>query len=141
MASNAFGVWIFESMSAALADVDQNADFGVLDILCLHSGNHLRRAKKLVDICFKQNVGDSHTVNYALNKLVKYGLVQSEKHGKEVYYGTTQQGQALCTAYRDVHESCLVDEYATRDGGGDKPNAASLIEVARKLRLLSGFYD
>ena len=54
---------------------------------------------------------------------------------------TTQQGQALCMAYRGVHKSCLVDEYAAFDGGSGKPNAASLSEVARQLSLLSGLYD
>ncbi|MGA0951856.1 MAG: winged helix DNA-binding protein [Candidatus Puniceispirillaceae bacterium] len=141
VASNAFGMWIVKAMSAALVELGLNADLGVLDVLCLHSVNHRGRAKKLADICFKLNVEDSHTVNYALKKLVKYGLVQSEKQGKEVFYGTTQRGQALCMAYRDVRESCLVDEYAAFDGGGGKPNAASLSEVARQLRLLSGLYD
>ena len=141
VASNAFGMWIIKAMSVALAEMEQSADLGVLDILCLHSVNHRGRAKKLADICFKLNVDDSHTVNYALKKLVKYGLVQSEKQGKEVFYGTTKQGQALCMAYRDVRESCLVDEYAAFDGGSGKPNAASLSEVARQLRLLSGLYD
>jgi len=141
VASNAFGMWMVKAMSAALAEIEQSADLGVLDILCLHSVNHRGRAKKLADICFKLNVEDSHTVNYALKKLVKYGLVQSEKQGKEVFYGTTQQGQALCMAYRDVRESCLVDEYAAFDGGSGKPNAATLSEVARQLRLLSGLYD
>jgi predicted MarR family transcription regulator len=141
VASNAFGMWIVKAMSAALVELGLNADLGVLDVLCLHSVNHRGRAKKLADICFKLNVEDSHTVNYALKKLVKYGLVQSEKQRKEVFYGTTQRGQALCMAYRDVRESCLVDEYAAFDGGGGKPNAASLSEVARQLRLLSGLYD
>ena len=141
VASNAFGTWMVKAMSAALAEMEQSADLGVLDILCLHSVNHRGRAKKLADICFKLNVEDSHTVNYALKKLVKYGLVQSEKQGKEVFYGTTQKGQALCMAYRDVRESCLVDEYAAFDGGNGKPNAASLSKVARQLRLLSGLYD
>jgi predicted MarR family transcription regulator len=92
VASNAFGMWIVKAMSVALAEMEQNADLGVLDILCLHSVNHRGRAKKLADICFKLNVEDSHTVNYALKKLVKVGLVQSEKQGKEVFYGTTKQG-------------------------------------------------
>ena len=141
VASNAFGMWMVKAMSAALAEMEQSADLGVLDILCLHSVNHRGRAKKLADICFKLNVEDSHTVNYALKKLVKYGLVQSEKQGKEVFYCTTQQGQALCMAYRDVREACLIDEYAAFDDGSGKPNAASLSEVARHLRLLSGLYD
>ena len=140
-ASNAFGMWMIKAMSAALAEMKHSADLGVLDILCLHSVNHRGRAKKLADICFKLNVEDSHTVNYALKKLVKCGLVQSEKQGKEVFYGVTQQGQALCMAYRNVRESCLVDEYAAFDSGSRKPNAARLSEVARQLRLLSGLYD
>ena len=141
VASNAVCMWMVKAMSAALAEMAQNADLGVLDILCLHSVNHNGRAKKLVDVGFKQNVEDSQTVNYALKKLVKVGLVQSEKQGKEVFYGTTKKGTALCMAYRDVRESCLVDEYAAYGGGTGKPNAASLSEVARQPRLLSGLYD
>ena len=80
VASNAFGMWMVKAMSAALAEMEQNADLGVLDILCLHSVNHRGHAKKLADICFRLNVEDSHTVNYALKKLVKVGLEQSEKH-------------------------------------------------------------
>ena len=141
VASNAFGMWMVKAMAAALAEMDLSADLGVLDILCLHSVNHRGRAKKLADICFKLNVEDSHTVNYALKKLVKYGLVQSEKQGKEVFYDTTGRGEALCMAYRDIRESCLVDEYAAFDGTSGKLNAASLSDVARQLRLLSGLYD
>ena len=44
-------------------------------------------------------------------------------------------------AYRDVRESCLVNEYAAFDAGRELANAGSLTEVARQLRLLSGFYD
>ena len=74
-----------KAVSAALAEMDQSADLGMLDILCLHSVVHSGRAKKLANICCNLNVEDSHTVNYALKKVVKYGLVQSEKQGKEVY--------------------------------------------------------
>ena len=133
-------MWVVKAKSAALAEMEQSTDLGVLDILFLHSFNHRGRAKKLADICFKLNVEDSHTVNYALKKLVKYGLVQSEKQGKEVFYGTTHQGQALCMAYRDVRESCLVDEYAAFEGGSGKPNAASINEVARQ-QIIIWLYD
>ena len=141
VASHAFGIWVVKAMSAALAELGLVVDLGVLDILCLHSLNHRGRAKKLSDICFKLNIEDSHTVNYALKKLVKNGLVQSKKQGKEVFYGTSERGQALCMAYRDVRESCLIDEYAAFDGKGASANAESLTEVARRLRLLSGLYD
>ena len=141
VAWNAFGKWMVKAMATAVAEagisVSGGTDLGVLDILCLHSVNHLARPKKLADICFKLNVDDSYTVNYALKKLIKAGLVSSEKHGKEVLYATTGLGIDLCLRYRAVREACLVDGFMPFDGG----SGAELGEVARQLRLLSGLYD
>ena len=95
VASNAVGMWMVKATSVELAEMEQSADLGVLDTLCLHSVNHRGRAKKLVDICFKLNFEDSHTVNYALKTLFGYGLVQSKKQEKEVFYGTTRHRRAL----------------------------------------------
>ena len=141
VAWNAFGKWMVKAMATAVAEagisVSGGTDLNVLDILCLHSVNHRARPKKLADICFKLNVDDSHTVNYALKKLIKAGLVSSKKHGKEVLYATTDVGIDLCLRYRAVRESCLVDGFIPFDGG----SGAELGEVARQLRLLSGLYD
>ena len=138
---NAFGKWMVKAMATAVADagvmVTGGTDLAVLDILCLHSVNHRERPKKLGDICFKLNVEDSHTVNYALKKLIKMKLVSSKKHGKEVFYATTASGVDLCLKYRAVRESCLVDGFGDFVGG----KGAELGEVARQLRLLSGLYD
>ena len=138
---NAFGKWMVKAMATAVAEagmmVTGGTDLAVLDILCLHSVNHRGRPKKLADICFKLNVEDSHIVNYALKKLIKMKLVSSKKHGKEVFYATTESGVDLCLKYRAVRESCLVDGFADFDGG----KGAELGEVARQLRLLSGLYD
>ena len=138
---NAFGKWMVKAMATAVADagimVTGGTDLAVLDILCLHSVNHRERPKKLSDICFKLNVEDSHTVNYALKKLIKMRLVSSEKHGKEVFYATTASGVDLCLKYRAVRESCLVDGFVDFDG----EKGAELGEVARQLRILSGLYD
>ncbi len=138
---NAFGKWMVKAMATAVAEagmmVTGGTDLAVLDILCLHSVNHRGRPKKLADICFKLNVEDSHIVNYALKKLIKMNLVSSKKHGKEVFYATTESGVDLCLKYRAVRESCLVDGFADFDGG----KGAELGEVARQLRLLSGLYD
>ena len=138
---NAFGKWMVKAMATAVADagmmVTGGTDLAVLDILCLHSVNHRERPKKLGDICFKLNVEDSHTVNYALKKLIKMKLVSSEKHGKEVFYATTASGVDLCLKYRAVRESCLVDGFVDFDG----EKRAELGEVARQLRILSGLYD
>ena len=79
-----------KAMATAVADlgitINGGSDFGVLDVLVLHSVHHRERPKKLADICFKPNVEDSHTVNYALKKLVKAGLVAGE----------TGKGSAVC---------------------------------------------
>ena len=121
VAWNAFGKWIVKAMATAVSESDISVsggtDLNVLDILCLHSVNHRARPKKLADICFKLNVDDSHTVNYAMKKLIKAGLVSSEKHGKEVLYATTDSGIDLCLRYRAVREACLVDGFMPFEGG------------------------
>lgn len=136
VASNAFGLWMVQGTAAALAEFPVAADLGVLDVLCLHSVNHRNRAKKLADICFKLNVEDTHLVNYALKKLLKCGLVESQKQGKEVFYSTSETGQALCLRYREIREACLVDAFSAL---GDV-NPKNLTELARQLRVLSGLY-
>ena len=101
------------------------------------------QSQKLRDQPQKPIVSSPHLVSENAVELseVEYGLVQSEKQGKEVFYDTTQQGQVLCMAYRDVREACLFDEYAAFDDGNGKLNSASLSQVERLLRLLSGLYD
>jgi len=131
MAFNAFSRWMIRCMAAA-----GNKDLSPLDILVLHHVNHRDRQKRLTDIAFLLNVEDVHTVNYALKKLVKAGLINGERSGKEIFYSTTDEGQALCNAYRDVREQCLVDSLKTLDFKEDE-----LKNVAAVLRSLSGFYD
>lgn len=131
MAFNAFSRWMTRCMAAA-----GNNDLSPLDILVLHHVNHRDRQKRLTDIAFLLNVEDVHTVNYALKKLVKAGLISGERSGKEIFYSTTDEGQALCNAYRDVREQCLVDSLKTLDFKEDE-----LKNVAAVLRSLSGFYD
>ena len=87
IASNAFNRWIVRCMAAA-----GYPDLGALDVMVLHTVNHRARDKKLADICFVLNIEDSHTVNYALKKLTRAGLVAGDKRGKEIYYATTKEG-------------------------------------------------
>jgi len=137
VASNAFGLWTVRGTAAAQADFPEMADLGVIDILSLHSVNHRGRAKKLADICFKLNVEDTHVVNYALKKLIRAGLISSEKQGKEVLYSTTDHGRELIRRYRKIREACLVDAFSALG----EVDAESLSELARQLRALSGLYD
>ncbi len=128
---NAFSRWVTRCMAAA-----GQPDLSPLEILILHNVNHRDRDKRLSDISFLLNIEDSHTVNYALRKLLKSGLLVSEKRGKEVFYRTSAEGIALCKAYRDVRQQCLLDGLVPTD-----MNSVELRDLARMLRALSGHYD
>ncbi|WP_050511679.1 winged helix DNA-binding protein, partial [Bifidobacterium longum] len=97
IAHNAFSRWVARCMAAA-----GEPDLGFNDILVLHHVHHRQRGKKLADICFTLNFEDTHVISYALKKLAALGLVQGEKAGKEVLYGTTAKGSALIEAFRVV---------------------------------------
>lgn len=131
IAYNAFSRWMTRCMSAA-----GNTDLTSLEILVLHNTNHRGRQKRLTDICFLLNIEDTHTVNYALRKLMKMELLVSEKRGKEVFYSTSETGAALCEAYRVMRDRCFLDGLSRLDMTGDE-----MREIAANLRALSGQYD
>jgi len=132
VAGNAFNRWIVRCMAAAGVK-----DLGVLDVLVLHTVNHRGREKRLSDICFVLNVEDTHTVNYALKKLVKSGLVTTSKRGKEAFYAATGAGVSLCAEYRKVREACLVEAL----GAIGSVDNVEIGDTAKLLRALSGLYD
>lgn len=129
--NNAFQQWVVRCASAA-----GQKDLSAMDVLVLHNVNHRDTEKRRVDIGFVLNVEDDHTVNYALKKLVKLGLVEGEKRGKEVFYTSTAQGRKFCEDYRDIRQQCLVSSLKTLDSDND-----ALSEAAEMLRALSGMYD
>ncbi|MEP1766548.1 MAG: winged helix DNA-binding protein [Sulfitobacter sp.] len=131
IAYNAFSRWMTRCMSAA-----GNTDLTPLEILVLHNTNHRGRDKRLTDICFLLNIEDTHTVNYALRKLMKMELLMSEKRGKEVFYSTSPTGEKLCEDYREVRDRCFLDGLSRMDMTGDE-----MREIAASLRALSGQYD
>jgi predicted MarR family transcription regulator len=131
IAYNGFCRWMSKCMQAS-----GNQEMASLDILVIHHINHRAKQKKLSDICFLLNVEDAHTVNYAIRKLLKAELVVGKKQGKEMYYSTTETGQALCDQYRKIREQCLLDGLTRLDV---QPNELS--EIASVLRSLSGLYD
>lgn len=131
IAYNAFSRWMTRCMSAA-----GNTDLTPLEILVLHNANHRGRDKRLTDICFILNIEDTHTVNYALRKLMKMELLTSEKRGKEVFYRTSQSGEDLCKAYGTIRDQCFLDGLSRTDMTG-----AEMREIAASLRSLSGQYD
>lgn len=131
IAHNVFSRWMIRCMHAA-----GYADFSPLDVLVLHNVNHRNRSKRLVDICFMLHIEDQHTVTYSLKKLLKAGLVDKEKRGKETFYFSTEEGKIACKKYKEVREKCLSSAYRklNRDG-------AEVSEAAALLRLMSGLYD
>ena len=136
MASNAFNRWIVRCMAAAGLP-----DLGPLDVMVLHSVNHRGRDKKLADICFVLNIEDTHTVNYALKKLSRLGLVEGSKRGKEIFYAASGKGREACEAYRAIREDCLVAAFQIFSGGRSEALNQDIGDTADLLRGLSGLYD
>lgn len=132
VAHNAFTRWMVRCITAVVG----HGDFNPLDVLVLHNVNHRHRPKRLGDITFVLNIEDQHTVTYALKKLTKAGLVESDRRGKERFYRTTPEGVRVCEDYRDLRKRCLVDTLLTMDHDAD-----DLRHIADILRGLSGFYD
>lgn len=129
VAWNAFSRWAMRCMAAAGCP-----DLTITDVLVLHHINHRARNKKLADICFVLNYEDTHVVAYSLKKLLAAGLAQGEKNGKEVFYSPTAAGEAAVQRYREVRESCLIDNL-------DAERNPDIGEMARLLRTMSGLYD
>lgn len=131
IAFNAFSRWMVKCMAAA-----GHTEMSPLEILVLHNVNHRGRDKRLSDVCFLLNIDDTHTVNYALRKLSKAELIESEKRGKEVFYRTSATGAKLCEAYRAVRDRCLIDGLQRMDITGE-----DMSNLGASLRALSGQYD
>jgi predicted MarR family transcription regulator len=128
---NAFQKWVVRCAAAA-----GQSDLNAIDVLVLHNINHRNNEKRRVDISFMLNIEDTHTVNYALKKLVNLELVEKEKRGKEIFYTTSAKGKKLCEEYRSVREQCLIPGLKSIDHDAD-----DLSKHAETLRTLSGLYD
>ncbi|WP_211264608.1 winged helix DNA-binding protein [Gynuella sunshinyii] len=131
MAQNAFSRWLIHCMAAA-----GNKELSPIDILILHNVHHRQRPKRIADICFVLNIDDTHTVSYSLRKLGKFGLIESQKIGKETFYHCTETGAGLCLNYRDIRQDCLLDSLSTLG-----VNREELGKMAQLLRTMSGVYD
>jgi predicted MarR family transcription regulator len=131
MTGNAFNRWIVRCMTAA-----GQGDLAALDVMVLHGVNHRDRPKRLADLCLVLNVEDTHTVNYGLKKMVRLGLINGTRRGKEIFYVTTPKGRALCMEYRKIREQLLGEAFALIG----RPQG-DLSRVADLMRALSGIYD
>lgn len=136
VASGAFTRWVVRCMAAA-----GWPDLGYLDVLALHSVNHRNREKRAADICFVLGVEDTHTITYALKKLVRLGLVERRRRGKEAFFAITDEGIQACSVYGEVRQACLLDALTALGLGTHELEAGALEAAAGRLRALSGFYD
>lgn len=130
-ASNAFNRWVVRCMAAA-----GYPDLSALEVLILHSVRHRDRAKTLADLCFVLNVEDTHTVNYALRKLKRAGLVSEGRRGKEKTATATDQGRAACEKYREIRDGLLLASMSDL-----KIDPDQISRLSSLLRLMSGQYD
>ncbi|MEM9585092.1 MAG: winged helix DNA-binding protein [Pseudomonadota bacterium] len=131
VASHAFERWMVRAMAAAGV-----ADMSPLEVLVLHTVRHRDRPKKLADICMVLNVEDTHTVNYAVKKLIRAGLAKDGRLGKEKTVEATKQGAELCERYRQIREQLLLD--ALSELGIE---AGQMSKLSALMRLMSGQYD
>jgi len=129
--NNAFTKWIVRCASASGL-----GDLSAIEVLTLHNIHHRDNEQRRIDICFMLNIEDTHTVNYALKKLIKLELITGTKRGKEVYYATTDLGSDLCEEYRIIREECLISSLSTIDKDQEE-----FSKLAASLRSLSGIYD
>ncbi|MBT3141384.1 transcriptional regulator [Phaeobacter gallaeciensis] len=131
IASHAFERWTVRAMAAA-----GYPELSSLDVLVLHTVHHRGRPKKLADICLVLNVEDTHTVNYAIKKLAKAGLVTAGRLGKEKTVEATDKGAQACETYREIRETLLLENM--KEVGIDPDQ---LGRISGLLRLMSGQYD
>ncbi len=131
VAKNAFEQWVVRCGAAAGAN-----GLSPLELLVLHMISHKRRKKRLSDISFGMKMEDNHTVSYAIKKLSKADLVQSERVGKETFYNVTPVGHKLIERYAAVRRQCLIQSLSVLSD-----SELDLTTLSDLLRALSGFYE
>ncbi len=108
--------------------------YSAMDLLVLHMIGY--GSKRLADICFALNVEDTHIVSYALKKLQRAKLVESERIGKDTFFVPTEQGRAHIADYKAVRKRYLVRALAKFSRGD-----LNLELLTDMLRVLSGLYE
>ncbi len=131
LAHNAFQRWIVRAMATA-----GHPGLTALEVLVLHSVYHRNRPKRLADLCLVLNIEDTHTVNYAIKKLARAGLVQEGRQGKEKTVSATPEGAAACERYREIRDALLLSAVGEL---GFEPE--QITRLSTLLRLMSGQYD
>ncbi|MEJ6392100.1 winged helix DNA-binding protein [Gymnodinialimonas sp. 2305UL16-5] len=130
LCNHAFHRWMVRAMALA-----GHPDMSPLEVLVLHSTHHRGRPKTLADICLVLNIEDTHTVNYAIKKLGKAGLVSEGRRGKEKTVITTEEGARICARYREIRNTLLLDALGELGIEADQVS-----RISRLLRMMAGQY-
>ncbi|MFZ5961829.1 winged helix DNA-binding protein [Thalassococcus sp. BH17M4-6] len=131
LAHHAFERWMVRCMATA-----GHPGLTALEVLVLHSVYHRNKPKRLADLCLVLNVEDTHTVNYAIKKLARAGLVSEGRQGKEKTVAATELGARACDTYRDIRATLLLNTVGEL---GVEPD--QMRRLATLLRLMAGQYD
>jgi predicted MarR family transcription regulator len=107
-----------------------------LDVFLVHLLVYRNRKLRATDLAFALSIDDMHLVTYALKKLVRLGLVTSNKIGKEVFYNPTDAGKAH---YEDFHEARR--KYLEPSMSFIPNNSIDIEKINHFLRALSGMYE
>lgn len=128
---NAFEQWVKRCGSRAGL-----GGFASIEIQVLHIIGRAKEPRRVADICFVLNVEDAHIVNYAAKKLLKAGLVQSHRAGKDAVFTITGAGAQKITDYTEAKKQFLL-EASTRFSEQE----IDLEDLAEKLHSLSALYE
>lgn len=128
-ASHAQEQWVLRCASVAGLK-----GYSSIDLLVLHMVGY--GSKRTSDICFALNMEDTHIVSYALKKLQRAKLVESERIGKDTFFVPTEQGRAHIADYKAIRKRYLIRALAKLTGGG-----LDFEQLTDMLRVLSGLYE
>ena len=128
--TNGFLRWV-----ARCAEASGEGNLAASDILVLHAVNHRARNKKLAEVCLVLNIEDSHTVAYSLKKLEERGLVGHEQVGRDRVYCSTEDGDAVCSSYRDIRRDSLLSIL-----NADEIDFNAMPQISAQMNRLSRLY-
>lgn len=106
------------------------------DIIILHAVYERSRGTRLNDIAFILNIDDRHIVTYSLRKLEGLGIIKGNRRGKERFYGVTQKGKEMASAYQEIRRTLLIGSVAHLQGSEE-----DLKNCSEFLRIMSGIYE
>lgn len=112
------------------------AGFASVEIEVLHIIGRAKEPRRIADICFVLNIEDTHIITYAVRKLRKAELVQSNRSGKDAFFSITPEGGERMLAYADIKRQLLLDA-----SGRFSEQEMDLEELAEKMQLLSALYE